>query len=65
MKDQLELIEDAHNIEMCKCPVCNSTDEQCGYCYGGLIYPVQAAMLKKMIQDEIDADNYEPDYDNE
>jgi hypothetical protein len=64
MKDQLERIEDAHNIEMQICPVCNCTDEQCGYCYGKPIYPMQAAMLKKMLQDEYDADNYEPDYDN-
>ena len=63
MTDQLDRIADEHSQDMCICPVCNSTDEQCGYCYGGLIYPMQAAMLKKMMQDECDADNYYPDSD--
>lgn len=64
MNDQLDYIEEQHNIEMCKCPLCDSKSNTCEYCHGRLIYPVQSAVLKKMIQDEIDANNYEPDYDN-
>ena len=60
MKDQLDYIEEQHNIEMEACPMCDCTDNDCEYCHGSPIYPQQAASIRRMLNEE---DYYYPEND--